>query len=77
MIFKMAAMVAGDLGLPISRILAIFIYKSPRCFLPTFKTSGLSVQEKKRKIYFQDSIYGRHFGFPIGEILATLIYKSP
>ena len=30
------------------------IYKSPRCFLPSFKSSGLLVQDKKRKIDFQD-----------------------
>ena len=39
------------------------ICKSPRCFLAI----GLSVQEKKRKIDFQD---GGHLGFPIGTILA-------
>ena len=32
------------------------------------KSIGLSVQEKKRKIDFQD---GGHLGFPIGTILAT------
>ena len=37
-------------------------------------STGLSVQEKKRKIDFQD---GGHLGFPIGTILAILIYKSP
>ena len=47
--------------------LAIFIYKSPRCFLSSFKTNGLSFQEKKRKIDFQD---GSHLGFPIRTILA-------
>ena len=26
-----------------------FIYKSPRCFLPSFKSTGLSVQKKKGK----------------------------
>ena len=31
---------------------------------------GLSVQEKKRKIDFQDGGHGRHLGFPIGTILA-------
>ena len=30
------------------------IYKSPRRLLPSFKSIGLSVQEKKRKIDFQD-----------------------
>ena len=32
---------------------------------------GLSVQEKKRKINFQDGVHGSHLGFPIGTILAT------
>ena len=32
---------------------------------------GLSVQEKKRKIDFQDGGHGGHLGFPIGTILAT------
>ena len=31
---------------------------------------GLSVQEKKRKIDFQDGCHGGHCGFPIGTILA-------
>ena len=40
---------------------------------------GLSVQEKKRKIDFQDGCHGGHLGFPIGTILAIfdLLYKSP
>ena len=46
-------------------ILAIFfIYKSPRCFLPSFKSIGLSVLEKKGKIDFQDGRQGDHLGFP-------------
>ena len=57
----------GHLGFPIGSILSIFIYKSPRCFIPSFESIGLSVQEKKRKIDFQD---GRHLGFLIGTILA-------
>ena len=40
---------------------------SPRCFLASLELIGLSVQEKKRKIDFQD---GGHLGFPIGTILA-------
>ena len=32
---------------------------------------GLSAQEKKRKIDFQDGDHGGHLGFPIGTILAT------
>ena len=43
------------------------IYQSPRCFLASLEATGLLVQEKKRKIDFQD---GGHLGFPIGTILA-------
>ena len=43
------------------------IFKSPRCFLASLKSIGHLVQEKKRKIDFQD---GGHLGFPIGTILA-------
>ena len=51
-------------------ILAILIYKSPKCFLPSFESTGLLVQEKKRTIDFQDGGHGGHLGFPIGTILA-------
>ena len=44
--------------------------KSPRCFLARLESVGLSVQEKKQKINFQDSCHGGHLGFPIGMILA-------
>ena len=37
------------------------------CFLTSLESIGLSVQEKKQKIDFQD---GCHLGFPIGTILA-------
>ena len=47
-----------------------FIYKLPRCFLASLESTGLSVQEKKRKIDFQDGFHGCHLGFPIGMILA-------
>ena len=43
---------------------------SPRCFLVSLESIGLSVQEKKRKIDFQDGGHGGHVGFPIGTILA-------
>ena len=46
------------------------IYKSPWCFLPSLESIGLSIQEKKRKIDFQDGGHGGHLGFPIGKILA-------
>ena len=52
-----------------------FIYKPPRCFLPSFKSIGLLDQEKNRKIDFQD---GGHLGYPIGTIFFLfMIYKSP
>ena len=44
----------------------VLFYKSPQCFLPSFESTGLSVQ-KKRKTDFQD---GGHLGFPIRKILA-------
>ena len=46
------------------------LYKSPRCFLASLESIGLSVQEKKRKIDFQDGCHGGHLGFLIGMILA-------
>ena len=49
---------------------AFFIYKLPRCFLPSFESIGLSVKEKKRKIDFQGAGHGGYLGFPIGTILA-------
>ena len=57
----MAAMAIG------TSLAIFFIYKSPRCFLASLVSTGISVQEKKRKIDFQD---GGHLGFPIGTILA-------
>ena len=51
----------------IGKILAIFDLQATQCFLPSFESTGLSVQEKKRKIDFQD---GGHLGFPTGTILA-------
>ena len=43
---------------------------SPRCFLPSFESFGLSVQEKNPKIDFQDGGYGGYFGFSIETILS-------
>ena len=61
----------GHLGFPIGSNLAFFfIYKSPRCFLPSFESTGLSFQEKKRKIDFQDGSRGGYLGFKIETILA-------
>ena len=47
-----------------------FWSESPQCFLPSFESTGLSVQEKKRKIDFQDGCHGGHLGYRIGTILA-------
>ena len=62
---------SGHLGFPIgTAILAVFYLQITRCFLPSFKSVGLLVQEKKWKIDFQDGSPGSHFGFPIRTILA-------
>ena len=53
----------------------LLIYKSPRCFLPSFMSTGLSVQEKKRKIDFQDGHHGGHLGYPIGTIFAISVLQ--
>ena len=58
------------LGIPIGTILLFFIYKLPRCFLPSFESIGLPVQKKKRKRDFEDGHYGGNLGFPIGMIWA-------
>ena len=62
----MAAM-AAILDFQSARFSLFLIYKSPRCYLASLEAIGLSVQEKKRKIDFQD---GCHLGFPIGTIFA-------
>ena len=46
------------------------MYKSPWCFLASLESFGFLVQEKKRKIDFQDGGHGGHLGFPIFTILA-------
>ena len=48
---------------------AILDFRSAR-FLASLESIGLSVQEKKRKIDFQDGGHGGHLGFQIGTILA-------
>ena len=40
------------------------------CFLASLESIGLSVQEKKQKIDFQDGCQDSHLGFLIGTILA-------
>ena len=71
-IFKMATIAAIWDSLS-QRFELFFIYKSPRCFLSSFESIGLSVQKKKGKIDFQD---GCHFLFPIGTIFAIYISTS-
>ena len=50
---------------------SFFTYQSPQCFLPSLKSVGLSVQEKKWKTYFQDNRHDGHLWFPIKMILAV------
>ena len=52
-------------------VLATFDLQITLCILPSLESIGLSAQEKKRKIDFQDGDHGGHLGFPIGTILAT------
>ena len=60
---------AAILDFQSARFSLFLIYKSPRCFLASLEAIGLSVQEKKRKIDFQDGSHGGHLGFTIGMIL--------
>ena len=39
----------GHLGFSMERVELFLIYKSPKCFLQSFKSVGLSVEEKKGK----------------------------
>ena len=48
----------------------------PRCFLPSFESTGLPVQEKKQKIDFQNGRYGGHLGFPFEKKLAIICSRS-
>ena len=47
------------------------MYKSPKCFQPSFKSIGLLFQVKKQTLDFQDGSHGRNLGFLIGKILAA------
>ena len=51
----------------LERFKLFLIYKSPQCFLPSFRSNGISIQEEKHKIDFQDV---GHLGFLTGMILA-------
>ena len=63
-IFKMAI-----LDFRLEQISLFWIYKSPGYFLPTSKSVGLSVQEKKFKIDFQ---FDGHFEFLTDTVLAIV-----
>ena len=54
----------------LKRFKLLLNYKSPRGFLPGFKSNSILVQEKKRKIDFQDGHHGSHLGFLIRTILS-------
>ena len=56
--------------------LYFFIYKSLRWFLPNFRSISLSIQEKKRKIYFQYACHGGHLDFPIGTVFFFFFFLS-
>ena len=64
------AATAAILDFRSQRFLLFLIYKSPQCFLSSYKSVGPSVREKKRKIDFQDGGHGGHLGFRIGTMLA-------
>ena len=59
-----------------NRASGFLIYKSPWCFLPSSQSVGHLVQEKKRKIDFQDSRHGGYLGIPIIMILAIFLSTS-
>ena len=69
------ATMAATLDFQSERHWLFLIYKSPWCFLSSFQPIGFSVQEKKRKIVFQEGHHGGHIGYPIGTILTIFIYK--
>ena len=71
-IFKMVAMVAILDFRP--EQFYIFLSTSHPEASYQFSSQLTSVQEKKRKIDFQDEGHNSHFGFPIRTILACLIY---
>ena len=75
----MAAM-AAIMGFQLERFYLFFlIYKSPLYFLPSFKSIGLSVQKKKRKIDFQDvrHVAAAILDFQLEQFKLCFIYKLP
>ena len=59
-----------------STVKLCLICKLPQYFLISFKSMGLSVLEKKRKIDFRDGGHSGDLGFSNGAILLLLIYMS-
>ena len=57
------------LDIRLARFYLFLIYKSPQCLLRSLESIGLSVQEKKLNIDFQDGSHGGHLGFLIRTIL--------
>ena len=55
----------------------ILSYKSSQYFLSSFESAGISVQETKLEIDFQDGDCGSHIGFFDQNNLLFLIYMSP
>ena len=55
----------------------ISLYKSPPYFLSSFPSIGLSIQEKRFELDFQDGYCGGHLVFQIRTILATSDLQSP
>ena len=66
---------SGHLWSPIKTISAIFMHISPRCFLLSFKSIGLSFQEEKGQ--FQDGRHSDHLGFPICHFIFVLTTSDP
>ena len=64
------AVMEAILDFQLARFELFLMYKSSQCFLASLESIGLSVQEKKRKIAFQDGCHGGHLGFLISTILA-------
>ena len=64
------AVMEAILDFQLARFELFLMYKSSRCFLASLESIGISVQEKKRKIAFQDGCHGGHLGFLISTILA-------
>ena len=59
----------GYLGFPMGQFYSFFFYLHPDASHQV-ESIGLTFQEKKRKIDFQDGHHCHHLGFPIGTILA-------